>query len=104
MSRRLDHIVRPTDEPEPAVPVEPRQVAREVPPIDETSSVARFLAEVTAEHRGPTRSQRDLTNLVRRFNDLDGAVGAPPHNPRFNSRNGPAHGSGQDVAGGEVGD
>src|SRR5688572_16683981 len=98
----LDHIVGATDEPEVAVAVPPRQVSREIPAVHEGGAIARVVSEVTAEHGGPARPNRELSDYLRGVDHFDAAVGATAHDLSVYARKRQAHRPGTHLARGIV--
>ena len=72
MTRALDDVVRATDKPIIALGVAHGEIAGEIPAASETFAIALFLVEITAHHRGPAGTQRQLADdhRLRDFPDL----------------------------------
>src|SRR5581483_4852956 len=96
-----DDVVTPPHEPEPAVIVAAGQVAGEIPATGEALRVPLGLVQVTAEHRRPPRTERELSLRTRL--DLDRhsglvddevAVLVTGEDRRLHTGEGPAHRAG----------
>ena len=83
---RLDHVIGAADEPEVAVAIPPREIAREIEAADEALPVARRLLPVAAEHGGPARAKGQLALHVGLLDDLHAIVADAPHDGRLARR------------------
>ncbi len=103
MARGFNHIVGAADEPEVTVGILLGEIAGQIPTAGEAFAVAFFLVQIGAKHRWPTRSQRQLADLVG-FHLYDRAVFALLDNRRFDARQRLAHRAGANLHGVVVGD
>src|SRR3989304_8006718 len=90
----LDHVVGPADEPEVAVPVPLREIARQVETAPEALLVPLRLAPVPAEHGGPPRPERQLALDIGLLDDLDAVVADLPDDRPGGPTPRAAHGAG----------